>query len=247
MIHALKGKTVLITGGSRGIGKAIAVAFAKAGADVAVNYVSNEKEAKDTKNIIEKEKVRCEIYRFDVSDFAAGKEAAERIIKDFSRVDILVNNAGITRDGLIISMSETDFDSVIDTNLKGAFNMIKHFSPHFIRNKSGAIINVASVVGLMGGAGQANYSAAKAGLIGLTKSVAKELSSRGITCNAIAPGFIETDMTAALNSDTKDKYINMIPLRRAGSADDVASLVLFLASASYITGEVVKIDGGLYI
>ena len=243
----LQNKTALITGGSRGIGRAIALAMAKEGADIAVNYAGNKTAAEQARELIKKEKVRCEIYRCDVSNFEASGEMAEAVIKDFGRVDILVNNAGITRDKLILNMTEADFDSVININLKGAFNMIKHLVPNFIRNRTGSIINITSVTGLMGNAGQANYAAAKAGLVGLTKSIAKELAGRGVTCNAIAPGFIDTDMTAELSGEIKQKYLSMIPMKRAGNISDIASLAIFLASAEYITGEIIKVDGGLYI
>lgn len=241
----LKGKTAVITGASRGIGRAIAIALAKSGANIALNYHGNTASAEEARALIEKENVRCGLYRCDVADFAGTKEMAGAILKDFGSIDILVNNAGITRDGLVPMMSETDFDSVIDINLKGAFNMIKHLYPCFIRNRRGAIINIASTSGLAGNAGQANYSAAKAGLIGLTKSVARELAGRGVTCNAIAPGFIETDMTAVLTEEIRQKYLAAVPMKKAGSAEDVAALAVFLASAPYITGEVIRVDGGL--
>lgn len=243
----LKGKTVLITGGGRGIGRAIAVAMADSGANVAVNYRGNEVQAEETRAHVLKKGARCELYKCDVSDFSESKKMIEAVLKDFGGVDILINNAGITKDSLIPMMSEADFDSVINTNLKGAFNMIKHLYPVFMKTRSGAIINISSISGLMGNAGQANYSAAKAGMIGLTKSVAKELAGRGVTCNAIAPGFIESDMTAGLSEEIKQKYLSMIPLKKMGNASDVASLAVFLAGANYITGEIIKIDGGLYI
>ena len=243
----MKGKNILITGGARGIGFAIAETFAKAGANIILNDLSPQDECDKAKKAILKHKVKCEVYRFDVSDFNASKEAVDKILKDFTKVDVLINNAGITRDKLVASMTEEDFDKVVDINLKGSFNMIKHLYSNYIRNRSGAIINISSVVGLMGSLGQANYSAAKAGLIGLTKTVARELGSRGITCNAIAPGFIESAMTAVLPEAVRQQYMNLIPLKRGGTPEEVANLALFLANASYITGEVVKIDGGLYI
>lgn len=243
----LKGKIALITGASRGIGKEIAITLAKNGADIALNYNSNQTLAKEVKALIQKENVKCEIYQCDVSDHIECKNMTEAVVKDFGRVDILVNNAGITKDGLIAMMPEDNFDKVIDTNLKGAFNMIKHLSSNFIRNRSGAIINISSIIGLMGNAGQANYAAAKAGLIGLTKSVAKEFASRGVTCNAIAPGFIESDMTNSLTDEVKQKYLSLVPMKKFGTGSDVAGLVVFLARTSYITGEVIKVDGGLYI
>jgi len=244
---SLKGKIALITGGCRGIGLAIANAMAAEGADIILNDLSPVEECEKAKNEIMKHNVKCGVYRFDVSDFSAVKENIDQILKDFGKVDILVNNAGITRDKLVASMTEADFDAVVDVNLKGSFNMIKHLYSNYIKNRSGAIINVSSVVGLMGGAGQANYSAAKAGVVGLTKTVARELGSRGVTCNAIAPGYIESAMTAVLPDSVKEKYMGLIPLKRGGTAEEVASLAVFLAKATYITGEVVKIDGGLYI
>ena len=244
---SLKDKVVLITGGSRGIGLAMADAFAKEGASLAINYFGTEAEAKEAQVLIKKHKVECKMYHFDVSDFTASKEGVDKILKDFGKVDILVNNAGITRDKLVASMTEADFDAVVDTNLKGSFNMIKHLYSNYIRNRSGSIINIASVIGLMGGAGQANYSAAKAGLIGLTKTVARELGGRGITSNAIAPGFIESAMTAVLSEDTIKKYVELIPLKRTGKPEEVAAVAVFLAKSPYITGEVIKVDGGLYI
>lgn len=241
----LKGKTAVITGASRGIGRAIAVAFAKSGANIALNYHGNTVSAEEARALVEKENVRCALYRCDVADFNETKKMTDAILKDFGSVDVLVNNAGITRDGLVPMMSETDFDSVINTNLKGAFNMIKHLYPCFIRNRRGAVINIASTSGLAGNAGQANYSAAKAGMIGLTKSVARELAGRGVTCNAIAPGFIETDMTAVLPEEIRQKYLASVPMKKAGNAEDVAALAVFLAGAAYITGEVIRVDGGL--
>lgn len=243
----LKNKVALITGASRGIGLAIAKAFALEGANIALNYFGDKKEATDAQKEIKKLGVKCEIFYADVSNYENSKASVEAVIKSFGKVDVLVNNAGITKDKLVASMTELDFDLVVDTNLKGSFNMIKHLYSNYIKNRSGAIINIASVVGMMGSAGQANYSAAKAGVIGLTKTVARELGTRGVTCNAIAPGFIETAMTATLSDDVKQKYMNIIPLRRAGTADDVANVAVFLATNSYITGEVIKVDGGLYI
>lgn len=243
----LKSKRALITGASRGIGRAIALSFAKAGADLALVYSSKSDAANEVKKSCEAFGVRAEIYSCDVSNFDACKKLADAVIADFGGVDILVNNAGITSDKLIALMKEDDFDRVIATNLKGTFNMIRHLTPHFMKARSGKIINLSSVVGLMGNAGQANYSASKAGVIGLTKSVARELASRGVTCNALAPGFIVTDMTAGLGSD--HPLINEIPLKRLGSVEDVAKAALFLASplSDYVTGEVIRVDGGLAI
>ncbi len=241
----LKEKKALITGASRGIGRAIAIAFAKQGADVAIVYAGNEAAAEETKAECLKYEVNAVTYKCDVADFEATKETVTQIKKEFGTIDILVNNAGVTRDGLVAMMKEADFDMVIDTNLKGTFNMIKHCTPIFIRNKGGKIINISSVSGIMGNAGQANYSASKAGIIGLTKAVARELAARNINCNAIAPGFISTDMTKGLSED--NTLLDTIPLGRVGTPEDIANMAAFLASdmASYITGEVIRVDGGM--
>jgi 3-oxoacyl-[acyl-carrier protein] reductase len=241
----LSGKIALITGASRGIGKAIAVKFGSLGADIAVVYAGNEEKAQEVVSIIRGYGVRAEAFKCDVSDFTAVKETVEEIKNILGPVDILVNNAGITKDSLVMNMKEEAFDAVVDTNLKGAFNMIRHCSPMFIRKKSGKIINISSVAGLIGNPGQANYSASKAGLIGLTKSVARELASRHITCNVIAPGFIQTDMTENISKD--HPLMANIPLGRMGLPDEIAELAAFLAQdgANYITGEVIRIDGGL--
>ena len=239
----LKGKTAVVTGASRGIGAAIAEKFAMCGANIAiVDYSSPENSAELKARL--SELVKVEVYQCDVSDFAACKDTIDSIISDFGGVDILVNNAGITRDNLIVMMEEADFDAVINTNLKGCCNMIKACGRNFIRRKYGKIINISSVSGLSGIAGQANYSASKAGVIGLTKSVAKELGEKNICCNAIAPGFIMTDMTKDLQDS---EFIKSIPLKRLGKTEDVANLAAFLASdaSDYITGEVIRIDGGL--
>ncbi|MCM1149188.1 MAG: 3-oxoacyl-[acyl-carrier-protein] reductase [Butyricicoccus sp.] len=242
----LKGKTAVVTGGSRGIGAAICEKLAYLGADVAVIYAGNEAAAQAVCDKCAAEHgVRALAYRCDVSDFEASKETVARIKADFGGVDILVNNAGINRDGLIARMKESDFDDVVNTNLKGAFNMIRHCSGLFIRARAGKIINISSVAGIMGNAGQANYAASKAGLIGLTKSVARELAGRGVTCNAIAPGFIATDMTAGF--DENNALVASIPLGRMGTPGDVAELAAFLAGSGsdYITGEVFRVDGGI--
>ncbi len=244
----LKGKTAIITGGSRGIGKAIAIKFASLHADIAIIYAGNKAAAISVCEMCALQfNVKATAYCCDVADFDASKKTVADIKAEFSTVDILVNNAGITRDGLIAVMKETDFDDVISTNLKGAFNMIRHCSPIFIKNRSGKIINISSIVGLMGNAGQANYAASKAGLIGLTKSVARELAGRNITCNAIAPGFIQTDMTQSL--ETTNPLVAGIPLKRVGTPEDVAETAAFLAGScsDYITGEVIRVDGGLAI
>lgn len=245
----LTGKTALITGASTGIGKAIALKMAENGANIAINYIGDQAAAEEVKQAAENLGVKAHIYNCDITGFQKTKEMIDQVAADFGTIDILVNNAGIVRDNLILAMKEEDFDAVINTNLKGAFNMIKNTFSLFAKKRSGRIINISSVIGLMGNAGQANYASAKAGLIGLTKSTAKELAARGVTCNAIAPGFIATDMTKNLNDKTKEVYINAVPLKRMGTAEDVANAALFLASdlSAYITGEVIKVDGGLYI
>ncbi len=241
----LNGKVAIVTGGSRGIGAAAVRELAAKGADVAVIYAGNQELAdKVCQECRERYGVKAGSYCCDVADFEAAKEAVAKIKEDFGKVDILVNNAGITRDKLLLMMKEEDFDAVLGVNLKGAFNMIRHVSSLFIRNKGGKIINVSSVVGLHGNAGQANYAASKAGIIGLTKSVAKELAGKNILCNAVAPGFIETDMTKSL-SGAEEAWMNLIPLKRAGKAEEVAKAVVFLAESDYITGEVLRVDGGM--
>lgn len=239
----LKGKTAVVTGGAKGIGKAIAVKFAQEGCNIVLNYRSRLDD--EVVKEIEGYGVECFAIKGDVSNF----EDAEKLIKGakekFGSVDVLVNNAGITKDGLLMRMSEGDFDSVINTNLKGCFNTIRHASNVMLKQKSGAIINMASVVGEIGNVGQANYAASKAGVIGLTKSTARELASRGITCNAIAPGFIETDMTAVLSDEIKSTMSANIPLKRFGNVEDVAQAAVFLAKSRYITGQVINVDGGM--
>ena len=241
----LKGKVALVTGASRGIGRAIALKLGSLGADVAVIYAGSADKAAETCREIEKFGVRAEAFQCDVSDFSAAKETVEAVKRNFGTVDILVNNAGITKDGLIMAMKEDAFDSVIDINLKGTFNMIRHCAGIFVRQRGGKIINISSVSGIMGNAGQANYSASKAGLIGLTKSVARELAPRNVCCNAIAPGFISTDMTESIGPE--NPLLQAIPLGRVGSAAEVAELAAFLCGADYITGEVIRIDGGMAI
>lgn len=243
----LNGKTAIVTGGSRGIGHAITLELARQGAAVAIIYAGNTAAAEKTLQEVQEIGVKAQIYQCDIADAAAVKETCKTITKEFGPVDILVNNAGIVRDKLVPLMKEEDFDAVIATNLKGAFNMIKQLYSNFIRKKGGRIINITSIVGLMGNAGQANYAAAKAGLIGLTKSVARELGSKGVTCNCIAPGFIETEMTAQLGEEIRARYESQIPLGQLGKDEDVAQLAAFLAGdgAAYITGEVIRVDGGL--
>lgn len=242
----LNGKTAVITGASRGIGAAIAEKLASLGANIAILDM-NEEAAINEKSKIEALGVKAEAYVCNVSSQEECKNTIKNVTSDFGGVDILVNNAGITRDNLLVVMDEAEFDAVIDTNLKGCYNMIKACGRSFIKKKYGKIINIASVSGIMGNAGQANYAASKAGLIGLTKSVAKELASRNIRCNAIAPGFIQTAMTDKLKEEVRESYRNAIPLKRFGQVADIANLVLFLASerASYITGQVIHVDGGL--
>lgn len=239
----LKGKVAVVTGASRGIGKAIACKLASQGADIAVIYAGNQQAAEDVCEKCRQEYgVRAKAYCCDVANFTTAKETVAAIKADFGTVHILVNNAGITRDGLMAMMKEEDFDTVLATNLKGAFHMIRHCTGLFLRNREGCIINITSVAGLMGNAGQSNYAASKAGLIGLTKSVAKELAPRGIRCNAIAPGFIRTDMTG---SQENNPLLAMIPLGTMGEPQDVAEAAAYLATAKYVTGEVLRVDGGI--
>ena len=241
----LKGKVAVVTGGSRGIGAAVTKKLASLGADVAVIYAGNEEKANEVCAFCrETYGVRAVALQCDVSDFAAAKATVAAVRKELGTVNVLVNNAGITKDGLAGTMKEDDFDRVLDVNLKGAFNMIRHCYGIFLKNRGGAIVNISSVAGLMGNAGQVNYSASKAGLIGLTKSVARELAPRGVTCNAVAPGFIGTDMTGEL-SENAEKLSAAVPLGRMGTPEDVAEAVAFLAEAGYITGEVLKVDGGI--
>ena len=243
MSESLKGKTAIVTGGSRGIGAAIVEKLAANGADVAVIYAGNVEAAEKICQVCAKQYgANVKAYCCNVADFENTKETVARIKADFGNVHILVNNAGITRDGLIAMMKEEAFDAVLDTNLKGAFNMIRHCTSLFLRAKEGCIINISSVSGLMGNAGQCNYSASKAGLIGLTKSVAKELASKGVRCNAIAPGFIQTDMT---ESQADNPLLGMIPMGKMGQPEDVADAVLYLTGAKYVTGEVLRVDGGI--
>lgn len=239
----LQGKTAVVTGAAKGIGKAIALAFAKEGCNIVLNYHSSLDD--ETVQEIEACGVTCMPVQGDVSDFAFAADMMKKVKKELGSVDILVNNAGITKDMLLMRMTEEQFDSVIQTNLKGTFNMIRHASSIMLKQRSGAIINMSSVVGVMGNVGQANYAASKAGIIGLTKSTAKELAVRGVTCNAIAPGFVETDMTAALSEDLQKQMLETIPLKRYGQVDDIAQAAVFLAKNTYITGQVLHVDGGM--
>ena len=244
-----EGKTVLVTGGSRGIGKAVALKLAEQGADVAIVATSKSAAAEETLEQLKALGVKACLYACDISDEAQVKETVDNVLADFGHIDILVNNAGITKDKLLMAMSAEDIDRVIDVNLKGTIYMTKACIRPFMKQRKGSIINISSVVGLMGNAGQANYAASKAGIIGLTKTVAKEYAARGIRCNAIAPGYISTDMTDALSEADSKKIKDMIPTGRLGTPEDIAGVAAFLAGdlSSYITGEVIRVDGGMYI
>ena len=241
-------KVALITGGSRGIGKAIAKKFAKEGYDIVINYVSESAElGKVKEEIIENRNVDILFVKADVTNYNGCEEMIKEVINKFGRIDVLVNNAGITKDGLLMRMKEEDFDKVINTNLKGTFNVTKNVVPYMMKKKSGKIVNISSVVGVSGNAGQCNYAASKAGIIGFTKSIAKELASRNILANCVAPGFIDTDMTEVLSDTVKDNINSQIPLKRMGSAEEIAKAVYFLAGEdnTYITGQVLNVDGGM--
>lgn len=243
----LNGKVALVTGASRGIGRAVAVELAARGAMVLVNYNGSKEKAEETVNLIRENGGAAEAVCCNVSDYGACAVMVEEAVKNYGHVDILVNNAGITRDNLLMRMSEEEYDAVLDTNLKGAFNTIRHLSRQFLKQRSGKIINITSVSGVMGNAGQANYSASKAGIIGLTKSVARELASRGICVNAVAPGFVDTEMTRAMAEKTREGVLEKIPMGRMGVPEDIAKMVAFLAGSmsDYITGQVICVDGGM--
>ncbi len=245
----MQAKIALVTGGSRGIGRAIALKLAEKGCDVAILYAGNEAAARETVQLLEERQVRAMALQCDVADGKQADVAFKQVCETFGMPDILVNNAGIVKDGLAMRMSEENFRAVLDTNLTGAFNLIHACLPPFLRRRSGRIINISSISGLMGNAGQANYAASKAGMIGLTKTIAREVASRGITVNAVAPGFIETDMTRSMNEAALKAGLAAVPMGRIGSAEDVANAVAFLASdeAGYITGCTLKVDGGMYM
>ena len=243
----LKGKCAVVTGATRGIGRAIAIRLASLGADIVVNYRSSIEEANTLKEELSALGAKVLLVKADVSIEEEAKNLIEKAKDNFGKVDILVNNAGIVKDGLILRMKKEDFDQVVDVNLKGTFNCMRYVAPIMVKQRSGKIINISSIVGIIGNAGQVNYAASKAGVIAMTKSIAKELGSRGIQVNAIAPGYINTSMTESLNQKVKDEMLNMIPLKRFGMPEDVAKAVGFLASedSDYITGQVIKVDGGM--
>ena len=245
----LKNKIALITGAGRGIGRAIAIALAKEGAEVVINYNGSEERAKEVKQTIEENGGKASIYKCNVSDFVACEAMIKDIVKEYGHLDILVNNAGITKDGLIMKMKEEDFDSVLNVNLKGTFNTIRHSARQMLKQRSGKIINISSVSGILGNVGQANYAASKAGVIGLTKTMARELGSRGITVNAIAPGFVDTEMTEVLSEEIRENACKQIILGRFGKPEDIANTAVFLASdkADYITEQVISVDGGMNV
>ena len=245
----LENKVALVTGAGRGIGRAIAIALAEEGAEVIVNYNGSEERAKEVKQTIEENGGKASIYKCNVSDFEACETMIREIVKEHGHLDILVNNAGITKDGLIMKMKEEDFDRVLNVNLKGTFNTIRHSARQMLKQRSGKIINISSVSGILGNVGQANYAASKAGVIGLTKTMARELGSRGITVNAIAPGFVDTEMTEVLSEEIRENACKQIILGRFGKPEDIANAAVFLASdkADYITGQVISVDGGLSV
>ena len=240
-------KVAFITGGTRGIGKQIAITLANEGYDIAINYRQENKELEETRNEIKKNNVKCLAVKGNIAKFEDTKSMATKIIEEFGKIDILVNNAGITKDMLLMRMKPEDFKNVIDVNLIGTFNVTKNVIPYMMKKREGKIINISSVVGISGNAGQTNYSSSKAGIIGFTKSLAKEVASRNILVNAVAPGFIETKMTDVLKEEIKEEINKTIPLKRMGTAEDVANVVKFLSSedSSYITGQVIQVDGGM--
>lgn len=243
----LENKVSIITGATRGIGKGIAELFADQGSHVIFTYVSSDEKARELETELEAKGVKARGYKFNVADYKACEDMAAEVVKDFGSIDVVINNAGITRDNLLMRMSEEQWDEVINTNLKSVFNMTKAVQRTMLKQRKGSIVNMSSVVGVKGNAGQANYAASKAGLLGFTKSVALELGSRNIRCNAIAPGFIETEMTGALDEATVQSWRDAIPLKRGGTTEDVANLALFLASdmSAYITGQTINVDGGM--
>ena len=243
----LSGQVAIVTGATRGIGKAIADKFAKEGADVAFTYVSSDEKAKALADELEKEGIKAKGYKVNASEYKTTEEFIAEVLKDFGTINVVVNNAGITRDNLLMRMTEDHWDEVIDTNLKSIFNMTKAVQRTMLKNRAGSIINMSSVVGVNGNAGQSNYAASKSGIIGFSKSIAKELGSRNIRCNVVAPGFIETEMTGALDEAVVQGWRDAIPLKRGGTPEDVANLTLFLASdmSAYVTGQVIGVDGGM--
>lgn len=243
----MTGRTALVTGAGRGIGREIALTLARDGVDIAVNYNSSESAARETAEQIEAMGRKAVLLPCDVADFKASGEMVQRAVESLGRLDILINNAGITRDNLLLRMTEKEFDAVLDTNLKGCFHLIRHVAKVMLKQRYGRIVNLSSISGVLGNAGQANYSASKAGIIGLTKSAARELASRNITVNAIAPGFIDTEMTKDLSDSVKESILAQIPMRRFGSTKDIAEAAKFLVSdyAAYITGQVIQINGGM--
>lgn len=243
----LKDKVAIVTGASRGIGREIAITLARYGAKVIVNYCGSKEKAEEVVELIKSEGGIASTYQGDVADSEAMKQMFADVLKEYGSIDVLINNAGITRDNLILKMSDEDFNAVIDTNLKGVYYCLKQVSKIMLKQRSGRIINISSIAGVIGNAGQINYSASKAGVIGMTKALARELGSRGITVNAVAPGFIKTDMTDKLPDAMKDTYVNQIPLKRFGEVSDIAETVAFLASdkAAYITGQTISVDGGM--
>ncbi|MDR0879902.1 MAG: 3-oxoacyl-[acyl-carrier-protein] reductase [Clostridioides sp.] len=243
----LTGRVAIVTGGSRGIGNAVARKLASLGADIVINYTSNAEVAKTAEEEIESLGVRCRSVKCDVSKFEEVQKMMDEVVEEFGKIDILVNNAGITRDGLLMRMKEEDFDAVVDINLKGVFNCTKTAAKYMMKKKYGKVVNMSSVVGIIGNAGQANYCASKAGVIGFTKATARELASRNININAVAPGFIETDMTAVLKDEVRDEMLKSIPKKSFGKPEDIANVVAFLVSdlSSYVTGQVINVDGGM--